>query len=247
MKRAIWTTLLAIVAFAVILIARLPARWLSGFTPEGVSCAELAGTVWNGACGGLLVQNVQVGNITWHLHPARLFSGKLAAAVDLRRGTHFARGDVEAGSGGTITARNVRAELPLDPALLPQLPRNVSGTVNANLTFLRVENGVISAVQGLLEAHDLVQGAGANRLELGDYSLTFPAADPRNEPVGTLKSLSGPLNVTGTLRLTREPGFVLEGLVSAAPGAPASLVQELRYLGAPDAQGRRPFSVAATF
>ncbi|MGH8286318.1 MAG: type II secretion system protein N, partial [Steroidobacteraceae bacterium] len=57
----------------------------------------------------------------------------------------------------------------------------------------------------------------------------------------------GPLNVTGSLRLTREPGFVLDGLVAARPDASPELARQLQYLGAPDAGGRRPFSIAGTF
>ncbi len=248
MKRGIWITLLAVLAFAVILIARLPVQWVAGFIPKGISCTELAGTVWDGTCNGLIAQNLQVGNISWHLRPAALLGRKLAAYVELTRGASFARGDVEAASGGdNLTARNLQVEMPLDPALIPQLPRDLSGTVRANLGSIHIEKGVITSVQGQLEAHDLVQSSRGQRLALGDYSLTFPAADPGKEPLGRLRSLSGPLDVEGTLRLTREPGFVLEGRV--APGAEASpqLVRELSYLGAADAQGRRPFSVAATF
>jgi general secretion pathway protein N len=247
MKRAIWISLLAVLAFAVILVARLPVRWVAGFIPEGVSCAELSGTVWDGSCGGLVAQNVQVGNLTWQLQARALLSRKLAGYFEVTRGANFARGDIVASADGTLTARNFQADMPLDPTLFPQLPRNLSGVVRANLQSIHIEKRAITAVEGLVEAHDLVQGSGGQRLALGNYSLTFPAADPGKEPVGQLQSLSGPLNVEGTLRLTQEAGFVLEGLVAAGPDASPQLAQQLSYLGAPDAQGRRPFSVAATF
>jgi hypothetical protein len=66
--------------------------------------------------------------------------------------------------------------------------------------------------------------------------------------VGQLRSLSGPLDVEGTLRLTRSPpGFLAEGLVATHPDASPQLVQSLAYLGTPDAQGRRHFSVENAF
>jgi general secretion pathway protein N len=247
MKRGIWITLLAIVAFAIILIARLPVAWVSGFIPKDVACAELAGTVWDGSCTGLVVQNVRLDGVSWQLRPLALFGRTLAGYIQITRGTSYARGDIEAKSGGTLTAHNLQADMPLDPALIPQLPRNLSGLVRANLESIHIEKGAITSVKGLVEAHDLVQGSGAERLVLGDYSLTFPAADPSKEPVGQLQSLSGPLKVEGTLKLTREPGFVLEGLVAPSAEASPQLVKELSYLGSPDAQGRRPFSMAATF
>jgi general secretion pathway protein N len=246
MKRAVWITLLAILAFAVILIARMPVSWVSGFIPKNVSCAELAGTVWNGSCSGLVAQNVQVGNATWDLQALPLLKGKVAGYIEVTRGANFVRGDIEA-SRTAISAQNLQADMPLDPALISQLPRDLTGVVRANLASIHIEKGIITSVEGLIEAHNLVQSSRGQRLELGDYSLTFPAADPAKEPVGALRSLSGPLNVEGTLKLTREPGFVLEGLVSTNPDASPALTRELSYLGSPDAQGRRPFSLAATF
>ena len=65
---------------------------------------------------------------------------------------------------------------------------------------------------------------------------------------GQLRDLgSGPLAVEGTVRLTPEPGFDLEGLVTARPTASPELAQDIQFLGSPDARGRRPFSLAATF
>jgi len=45
--------------------------------------------------------------------------------------------------------------------------------------------------------------------------VTFPGGP--GEPTGKLRDLNGPLAVEGTLRLTRQPGFELEGLVAARP------------------------------
>lgn len=248
MKRAVWITLLAIVAFAIILIARMPVSWVAGFIPKSVTCAQLSGTVWNGTCAGLVAQSVQVGDVSWDLKALPLLKSKVAGSVDIRRGVNFARGEIEASlSGNVITARNFQADMPLDPTLIPQLPRNLAGAVKANLQSIHIEKQAVTSVQGTVEARDLVQGSGGQRLTLGDYSLVFPAADPNAEPVGQLRSLSGPLNVEGTLKLTREPGFVLEGLVAPTPEAPPDLVREISYLGSPDAAGRRPFSLAATF
>jgi general secretion pathway protein N len=247
MKRAVWISLLAILAFAAILLVRLPVQWVAGFIPQGVSCAQLAGTVWNGMCSGLVAQGAQVGTVVWQLHPAALLSGKVAAHVELTRDSHFVRADVEAESGGKITARNLTADLPLDPTLIPQLPRSLAGSVTTNLLLIRVDKSTITAVQGQFEAHDLVHSEGGKRYALGSYSLSFPAADAASEPVGQLKSLQGPLDVRGTMRLTREPGWVLEGLVAAGPDTPPQLAQQLAYLGAPDAQGKRQFSLEGTF
>lgn len=247
MKRTVWISLLAILAFAVILIVRLPAQWVAGFIPKNVSCAQLGGTVWTGTCTGLVAQGIEVGNVSWRLQPLALLSRKLSVHLDAVRGTSFVRGDFEAASAQSFTARNVQADLPLDPALIPQLPRNLLGSARANLGLLRLEKGALTALEGHLEAHDLVQVERGQRTSLGAYSVDFSPVEPGSEPIGRLKSLSGPLDVEGTLRLTRAPGFELQGLVAARPVAPPDLVKQLAYLGSPDAQGRRQFSIENTF
>ena len=245
MKRALWISLLATLAFAVILIVRLPALWVAGLLPEGVSCTQPGGTLWNGSCNALVVRGMPLGYAAWQLHPAALLRGKVSAYVDVKRGSDYLRGDLEASSADEVLARNLQAELPLDPALIPQLPPYLSGHASVNLPQVRIENGRVTAVEGQLEAHDLVNGS--QRMALGSYALRFPKADAGKEPVGELTSLNGPLDVQGTLTLTREPGFVVEGRVAAGPDASPQLIQQLGYLGAPDGEGKRPFSLAGTF
>ncbi|MDB6089212.1 MAG: ral secretion pathway protein [Gammaproteobacteria bacterium] len=243
-RRGLWITVLAVVAFAVIVIARLPASWVVPSPPANVACASVDGSIWNGACTGLTVGGAVVGDVVWDVHATRLLAGKLAAHVVLTRTTGSAQGDVEVGLDKSITARNVRADLPLDRALMPQLPPRLNGNAHADIALARFENGIVTQLQGLIEAHNLEDRSG-NITPLGNYSLTFPGGS--GEPTGQLKDQGGPLQVEGTLRLTREPGFDLQGLVKPRADATADLTSEIQYLGSPDAQGRRPFALAATF
>jgi general secretion pathway protein N len=245
MKRTILLALVALLAFAGILLARAPARWIGSFLPPQVQCSRLAGTIWNGSCGGLVAGGVPVGQLRWKLHPLRLFSGKLGTDFDLTRADGFVRGELLMSfDGRDVAARNLRASLPLDRSLAAQIPPSLAGKANAQLALLRVEGGVITAIQGRVEAHDL-ENRGSRPYQLGDYAVTFPGGE--GEPTGVLESLDGPLDVKGTLRLTREPGYAVDGTVKAGPQTDPGLAKQLEYLGSPDAQGRRPFSLAGTF
>jgi hypothetical protein len=248
MKRVFWISLVAVLAFALILLLRFPASWAARWLPPGVSCNQISGTVWTGACSGLVAQGVQIDNASWDVQRLPLLTGRLTGHVEMMRGTSFVRGDLEAKFGRNITARNLTLDVPLDRAMIPQLPANLSGHANANLALLQIENGVLTAVQGDVEGHDIVSVDGGRRLPLGSYRVSFPPADASKDPVGQLRSLNGPLDVQGTLRLTRSPpGFIAEGLVAAHPDASPQLVQSISYLGSPDAQGRRQFSVENSF
>jgi general secretion pathway protein N len=250
-KRGAWIALFALVAFVAILLARMPAAWV---IPAGRSaraaCASVEGTLWSGVCSGLRVQGAPVGDVSWELYPMRLLYGRLAGHVAAARAANTVTADVELGFGQRATLRHVKADLALDPALIPGLPATLHGRVSLDLERVRIEHGVITQLEGRIEAHDLEDRAGLPT-PLGSYVLTFPEA--KGEPTGKLRDLDGPLAVEGTVRLTRQPGYVLEALIAPRPGAPPEILNTLGqwsalgFLGSPDATGRRPFSLEGTF
>lgn len=242
MRRVVPLAIVTLAVFLVLLLARFPARWAESWLPEGIECERLSGTVWSGRCSALTVGRLPLGEARWNVRASRLLAARLAAVVALSKPGLDVRGTFETGLAGSLRARDVRAVLALSAATLPQVPPNTRGTLRADLARLAVEGGVVEQVEGRIEALSLAQGG----LALGDYALTFPAGAAAGEPVGTLEDLRGPLDVNGTLRLTREPGWFLEGRVAARPDAPPELARQLQYLGSPDASGRRPFSLAGT-
>ena len=239
MKRGVW---IALLAFAAVLIARLPASWVLP-AHGSFTCQSVEGTLWSGGCGSLTIARNPVGDVTWELHPLRLLAGRLAAHVTLVREGASANGDVELGFGAKVSARNLTADLPLDPKLLPALPATLRGQAHATLALARLDNGILQELKGTVEAHDLVDVKG-NRTALGSYALTFPGGTPL---VGQLKDLGGPLEVQGTVTLTPQGGFEVQGLVAARNGAAPELLDNLRFLGSPDASGRRAFAFSGTF
>jgi general secretion pathway protein N len=243
-KRGLWIALLAAVAFAVIFVARMPAEWFIPSSSAWGSCGSIEGSLWSGSCGGLIVSGTPVGDVSWTLEPSRLLRGRLAAHVNLTRGAASASADVEMGFGGRITARNLVADVPLDPKVLPGVPTSLTGRAHLELAMAQIEHGSLTQIEGRIEAHDLEDRSGADT-PLGSYVVTFPGGS--GDQVGKLHDLEGPLALEGTLRLTREPGYVLEGLIAPRRGAPPELVNNIRFLGAPDASGRRPFSLSGTF
>ena len=250
MKKTIWLILFGVLVFAGIVIARLPAGWVLPDPKSGVACADVDGTIWSGTCTGLKVEQQPVGDLTWEVHPARLLTGKLNADVVLTRPTASAQGNVEVGLDKKITARDLTVDLPIDQELVANLPPNLQGLrgkIHAELAQVRVVGESLKAIQGVVEARDLTQAEGGAVQRWGSYSLTFPPPTS-GDPIGQLHDLgTGPLAVEGTLRLTPEPGYDLEGLVAARPTASPDLARDIQFLGSPDPQGRRPFSLAGTF
>ncbi|HLJ37164.1 MAG TPA: type II secretion system protein N [Steroidobacteraceae bacterium] len=242
MRRPLWIALLAIAAFAIIVLTRLPASWV--FPRSALfACAGIDGSVWSGSCNGLTVQHVEMGDLTWDVAPLRALTGTLAAHIELAHGAVSARSEVDLGFGGGVTLRNLVADLPLDPARVPRVPPQLRGTVHAELALVRLQHGDLTDLKGRIEAHDLLQRTG-HVTPIGSYALSFPGGG--GDPVGTLQDLGGPLAVQGTLRLMHGPAYILEGEVAARADAAPELLSDLQFLGSPDATGRRPFSMAGT-
>ncbi|MGH8295192.1 MAG: type II secretion system protein N [Steroidobacteraceae bacterium] len=246
MKRTVIVIVLAVVAFAAIVLARLPARWVLPTGGSTFSCASVEGSLWSGYCSGLKVNGAPLGDLAWQLRPSRLLLGKLAAHVDLEHPpATSARGDVEIGLGGTITARNLTASLPLDPKVLPGIPPTLTGTIHFDLALARITSkGVVSKLKGRIEASNLVDSSGYVT-PLGNFLVTFPGGT--REPTGNLEDIGGPLAVQGKLVLTAQPGYSLSGYVTPRPSAVPALVNAIQFLGTPDAQGRRQFAVSGTY
>jgi len=243
-KRPFWIALLAAVAFVVIVLARMPASWVVPARGPRWACASIEGSLWSGTCAGLTVTGTPLGDLSWDFHPLRLAAGRLAAHLTLSRGPAEAAADVELTFGERITARNLVADLPLDPTLVPAVPPTLHGRAHVQLALAELHHGIVRQLQGRIEARNLEERSG-NNTALGSYAVSFPGGS--GDQVGTLRDLEGPLALEGTLRLTPAPGFELEGFIAARNGAAPELVNSLRFLGSPDATGRRPFSLAGTF
>lgn len=252
MRRGIWITVFAVVAFAAIVIARLPASWVVPAPPAPVSCAAVDGSIWSGSCTGLTAEGSAIGDMTWNVHALKLLTGKLSANVVLTRSTGTLHGDVDVGLDKSITVHNVQAAFPLDRdvmSLLPRGLRTLHGTANADITSARFVNNALSQVQGRLEIHDLEDHDKDGVTPLGSYALTFPGGTTGGgDPTGQLRDLGGPLAVEGTVKLTQNPpGFDVQGYVTPRADAAPGLVNQLQYLGSADAQGRRQFGSTVTF
>jgi len=241
-SRSLWIALLGVAAFAVILLSRLPASWV---VPRVgiVACPNPDGSVWSGSCSGLTVERLPFGELSWEVAPLRLLTGTLAAHVVLAHGPMTGSADVAYGIGGKVALQNLVADLKLDPRLIPHVPPQLRGSLHTDLALVRLEHGALAELKGRVEARDLSQRTG-HVTPLGSYALTFPGGS--GDPVGTLEDLGGPLAVHGTLRLTPQPGYVLEGTVAPRAGAAPDLVGDLQFLGSPDPLGRRPFNIAGT-
>lgn len=239
--------LAGVAAFAITLLAALPARFIIPLLPATVSVGMIDGTLWHGHTDSLALNGRDLGALRWRLLPLQLFRGRLALDFELTRADGQARGRLAMGLGDRFETRNLTATLPFAALAGSVAPKGWSGSVDANLARLALRPGAVPEIEGILEVRDL-RAPPPDGAAIGNYRVTFDATSRQDDQlVGKLQDLEGPMQVTGTVSLAADRSYVVEGLVAPRAGASESITRTLQYLGAPDAQGRRPFSVAGTY
>jgi len=238
--------LVAFIGFMLVLIVRFPARWISPLLPHGMHCRQLDGSAWNGSCTDLTGSNGPLGDLRWELHPLQLLRGRLDLQLDLTNQGSYLRGDVALGLGGALHGRDVSLDFPLNSQVVSSFPAGAHARLLGKLSRIEWTGKFLSELQGELDIQDLVGSQGA---ALGNYQAIFaPAAGGDADlPLGVVHDSGGALALDATLQLNHDPGYVLQGNVAARTSASPEIANVVKYLGSPDAAGRRPFSLAGTF
>jgi len=247
MKRLWILVALGILSYLVFALVTLPASVvISRLEPYGVRAAGVSGTAWNGSAQVFQVAGINVGQLSWDLHVVPLFTLKAVADVDVRRVDGFARGVVSAGKT-RLELTDFSASLPV-AALPPQVaPGGWTGVVNARFASLVVENDWPTSADGMIDLADLT-GPARRPVNIGSYQVRFPEKGTTTDTlVGAINDTGGPIQINGTIQLkAADRSYLLDGLVATKPNAPADFARTLEFLGPPDAQGRRQFSLSGT-
>ena len=244
MKRQAW--LAALLLFLLTVIVRLPARWVLPMMSGTLSCEDAGGSIWHGSCERLVVADTTLGPVSWTLHALPLLIGRLDAQVNSGDAHLPGHARVTLRSGGRVDAHALSAQLALSSNLLPGFPEGWQGRVRLDLITLGFEAGRLQSLQGTVDVDSLAQLSPP--MALGSYQLHFErAADAAGAIAGTLRDTAGPLSVAGTVQYTAQGGYEINGTVMARADATPELSRAIEALGAVDAAGRRPFSLAGTF
>jgi general secretion pathway protein N len=237
---------LAAVLFALTVVLRAPASWLIGALPGSVQCQQPAGSMWRGSCGQLLIAGAALSDVRWRLHPWALLGGHLELVLQSADVRAPATGTLALGLGGHHNVRDLRADLPIDTGFLPLFPSGWSGRLQLALTRLDFYGGHLAAIHGTVTARSLAQIRPA--MPFGSYELRFADTARTDGAIsGELRDVGGPLAVAGTLIIHNGSEYVLSGSTAARADANAELAKAIEFLGPPDAQGRRQFSLAGSF
>jgi general secretion pathway protein N len=240
-------TVLGILGFALVLIVRLPARWIAPLLPAGVQCQALTGSLWNGHCAQLRVAGstpdtpLVLDSVAWQLDALSLLRARVDADVVLGHRGGRAMGHVTARSNGDVQVHSLSGVVPVDRSLLAMLPPGWSAEMSGDALGFEVQGNTLRRLGGDARLRNLRDAQGNS---YGSYEVKF-GATPQPLPItGELHDLEGPLGVKGTVSLEANGAWQIDGRITPRPQTPRSLVEQIRVLGLPDASGAYPFSIA---
>jgi general secretion pathway protein N len=239
---------LGIGAFVIFALITFPASVvLSRLGSAGVSAGGVSGSIWNGRAQVLQVHGTTIGSVEWRLHFLPLLTAHARADVKVTRIDGFANTQLSVAPGGTIALKALTASLPLSALPANVAPGGWTGTLNAKFAQLSLANGWPTHVDGSIDLVD-VTGPARQPANMGSYRITFDPATASAESLqgAVADTGGGPLQIAGTLQLNPDHSYSVDAFVATRPDAPRNLVKSLEYLGPPDAQGRRQFSMAGT-
>lgn len=246
MRRSLKLIAAAVVAFAVTLVAFLPASLVTRYVPPNVTLGMTSGTVWRGASDALAVDGRYIGALKWRVRFSSLLRGRLGLQVELLRPDGGGTGQVLLSRAQRLEVRDAQLRWPLESLPVRFMRSTWSGQLELALSHAIIEPTGVKRLLGTVDALNLRNGTQGPAA--GSYRATFDEASQQGERiVGRLQSLDGPLGVTGTITLGPARSYLVTGLVAARPGAPPELERQLRILGPPDPQGRRPFTIEGAF
>jgi len=234
---------LVVVAFLFTLLLFLPASLITKWLPPTVQLGNLSGTLWHGGADAVTVAGRSLGAAEWRLHPAQLLRGRLGLDATIVRGSDSLKATLAMSPGGAISVKDLAANWPLEDLPARGIQPGTTGRLQVTAPRLEIEKNFPVDLQGVVELHDLRQ---ASR-EIGSYRVTFAENARQDDKLaGQLQDLGGPLEIGGTVTLGPGCSYKIDGTVAPRPTASQALLDQLRYLGQPDGQGRRPFGTEGT-
>lgn len=215
--RSVWrSALLAAAVFAVVLLVRLPAAFVTLFLPNEIQLRDVQGFLWHGRASAVGVNGVLVQEqLAWRFQPRALLGGSLAWTIDGRLWEQTSRLQLTLRPRG-VELSGVSLALPLEPLanLDPRLkPAQLGAMLRVSAPRLNAWEPLTASV-----AVDHLFTALVPQGEVGNYRI-----DCKSEGKGRggwqLTTVTGVLKVLGQGAFDLEQ-FKINGRLTLNPQSP---------------------------
>ena len=230
--------LIILFAYVFFLITTLPAGVVFSAVslPKNIKLASFSGTIWSGKASHFRMKGIDLGVMSWEIHPFHLLLGELAVEVFIKNRKQYIKSEINISSSGKIALEETRFQIDLS-SLAPLtygMPVSYSGVASGYLpvSFFYKNNYVSLNGKVSLSSIELIS---PQPQYFGDFTVDL-RAEKEGMTSGIIKDVSGELNVDGNLKLTKTGLFNLSAKLSARTKN-SSLDQMLSFFGYKDKNG----------
>lgn len=241
-KRGLLLVAALTVIFALIVMfpARVVYHWVA---PAGFAASGIHGTAWLGRADSMAMGDIYLADVSWRIQPLHLFTAKVRYHVQGTPVSGFVEGDIGFGIGGRLSVSNLSASLPLQLFAKSLNISGLAGDASVRFDRIKVRDGLPVEANGTIQVNNLI-APRLSRESIGGYQAEFFTQD--NGVTATVEDTDGVVDLAGSLQIKDDRSYQFLGKVVAKPQAPASLLQQLEYLGSPDARGQREMRLEGT-
>lgn len=226
-----------VLALLVLFPARVAYHWAE---PAGVAVSGIRGTVWNGSAAAAAINGLYLSDISWHLKPLQMFTGKLAYRVKAMPVSGFIEGNVGIGIGGKITVSDLAASLPLYALAQPLRISGLNGDASLQFDRLQFRDGLPIAASGTVQVNNLLAPL-LSRESIGAYRAEFFTQN--NGVAASVEDTDAVLDLAGSLQINEDRSYQFLAQLIAKPDTPASLRRQMQYLGPANARGQQELRI----
>lgn len=236
MKRLIF---LGLIVFLAVMVVTFPARVAyTWFAPAELQLSGIEGSIWNGSAAEGFAAGAYIQNISWQFKPMALLSGNLAYETSSNPASGSMTSDVAVGMSGDLTLSSLTGNLPLD-LVHPAFQQNgIRGDIALQFDSVVISNGMPSTVVGSVTIADFFI-PDLSTSTLGDFKADFQMID--GNVVGSVEDVAAVIDVAGTINLNADRSYTFIGTVAPTSATPASIVNQLPYLGSANERGQHDF------
>lgn len=246
--RAVWLIVVGLFAYVVAIVVLFPASpVVERIKPQlgPVAIEGVSGKLYKGLLASVRSTDdllpLEFRNVGWTLAPSALLSGAAGATI---------RFEGYGGGGEALVSRSWNGDINIADAdlnlqakelesLLPVPIASFGGTLVGDIKKITIVDELLTAFEGTLNWNDAVLESPI-RTFLADVKVQI---DPQGEESHriTLDSTGGDMILEGSVDITLSGDFTADVLFTPSPNAPPEVLDSLRQIGSPDAQGRVRF------
>lgn len=246
--RVVWLIIVGLISYVIGVVVLFPAApVVDRIRPQlgPVALQGVHGKLYNGVIDSVRSTDdllpLEFTNVGWTLAPRTLLSGGAGASFRFEgyggQGEGLAarqwNGDIQ------VTDFNFDVQAKLLEPLLPVPIASFSGQLSADIRRITLENELLTGFDGTLTWSD-AQLESPVPTALGDVQVLIEPEGDQSHKV-SLSASGGDIAMDGNVTITQAGDFSADVLFTPSPSAPPAVLNGLRQMGRPDAQGRVRF------